>query len=57
MLRKIKCKMLKTAPNNPRSGLSSKFTPRSNCAMLRDIARNPRATISDATGLSDHVKC
>lgn len=49
--------MLKTAPNNPRSGHPSKFTPRSNCAMLRDIARNPRATISDATGLSDHVKC
>ena len=35
-------KTLKTAVNLPRSERSGKFTPRSDCAGLREIAKKPR---------------
>ncbi len=32
---------IKTDPNPPKSGRPSKFTPRSDCVTLREIADNP----------------
>nr|XP_028576306.1 zinc finger protein 577-like isoform X2 [Podarcis muralis] len=45
-IRKIiqKWKTFQTVANLPRSGRPSKFTPRSDRAMLREIAKNPRVT-------------
>ncbi|XP_053577468.1 uncharacterized protein LOC128666737 isoform X3 [Bombina bombina] len=45
-VRKIiyKWKTFKTVANLPRSGRPSKFTPRSDRAMLREIAKKPRVT-------------
>jgi len=37
-----KWKTFKTVANLPRSGRPSKFTPRSNCAMLKEITKHPR---------------
>jgi len=52
-VRKIihKWKTFRTVVNLPRSGLPSKFTPSSDCAMLRETATNPKSCISDSTDL------
>ena len=52
-VRKIihKWKTFNTIGNLPRSGHPSKFTPRLDFAMLREIVKNSKSYTSDSTGL------
>lgn len=41
----------KTSDSLPRDGCPYKFTPNSNCTMVRETAKEPKSYISDSAGL------